>query len=108
MVFIRGSKGSSFNTLRLIKSERQREQLLTEIDMSNSEMLTKAFQNHCDKLHFNGDSNLAPFMILGVNLYIDRMSPLLFDDAVTSPLQQTTQGTTEPIQETPDLEETNL
>ena len=95
------------NRNRVILYEGQRERLLAEIDMPYGELLTKAFHNHCSALMFQGDSDLAPKMILAVHMYIDRMSPLMFDTPLAEPTAETTQDLDE-TQEMPDLEETNL
>ena len=80
MKFQRGSKGTSFQA-SLVPNEYHKQKLISQLRKPDEEILELAFRNHCEKLVFNGDSGLCPYMILSLHCYIDRISPLLLDES---------------------------
>ena len=82
MKFQRGSKGTSFQA-SLVTNDYHKKKLISHLQKPDQEILELAFRNHCEKLVFNGDSGLCPYMILSLHCYIDRISPLLLDEIDT-------------------------
>ena len=82
MVFQHASKNCNFNKTNLITSEGAKDAVLSELNLPDKDLLMLAFQRHCHVLRFkNQNSGLCPFVILSVNIWIDRISPTFFNYA---------------------------
>ena len=79
MVYQHASSNTNFNMIVLITGDEKRDALLDEINHDDSVLLQRSFVEHCRRLHFNGDSGLIPYRILATHVYIQRMSPTLYN-----------------------------
>ena len=53
--------------------------MIQELDHDDGILFQRSFVEHCRRLHFNGDSGLIPFRILSTHVYIQRLSPTLYN-----------------------------
>ena len=79
LVFQHASMNTNFNEIFLITSDQKKAALIDEINKDDADLFQIAFNKHCSKLHFNGDSGLIPYRILSTHVFIQRMSPTLYN-----------------------------
>ena len=84
----RPSRSSGFNKQKNVYNDKQKELLLQELDMDDTEWMRNSFQRHCVMMSTGRDhistSGLSPVCILSIHMYIQRFSPTFFDESDTN------------------------
>jgi hypothetical protein len=83
----RPSISSGFNKQKNVYNDKQKDLLLKELDIDDTEWMINCFNNHCKMMstgrEYISTSGLSPVCILSVHLYIQRFSPTFLEESDT-------------------------